>query len=74
MVFMMFSIFFKGRVYTTLVYQKVKKWLANSNFELDTKYPEGFYMGNRLNFTDDPLVDKGLGYSQYDIFIPIRLK
>ena len=55
-----------------LVYQKISQWLQNTGFELDDSHPNRSYMGHMINPDDE--IKQGLGYHQYEIFVPIRLK
>ena len=55
-----------------MVYKKITQWLENTNFELDDSHPNRTYMGHMINPDDE--VKSGLGYNQYEIFVPIRVK
>lgn len=55
-----------------LVEQKIKAWLQNTGFELDDTQKNRTYMGHMINSDDE--IKQGLGYNQYEIFVPIRLK
>lgn len=46
--------------------------LETTDFALDQSRPERTYMGHMIN--PCPEIEKGLGYQQYEIFVPIRLK
>ena len=54
-----------------LTYEKVLKWIEGTGFELDQTYSNRTYMGHMINPCDE--VKKGLGYNQYEIFVPIKL-
>lgn len=55
-----------------LVNQKIMKWLESTGFELDERHGNRTYMGHMINPTFE--IKQGLGYHQYEIFVPIKLK
>lgn len=55
-----------------LVNEKIIKWLETTGFELDDSHPNRTFMGHMINPDDE--IKTGLGYNQYEIFVPIRLK
>lgn len=55
-----------------LVNQKIVKWLESTGFELDERHGNRTYMGHMINPSEE--IKQGLGYHQYEIFVPIKLK
>lgn len=55
-----------------IVNQKIIKWLENTGFELDERHGNRTYMGHMVNPSSE--IKQGLGYNQYEIFVPIKLK
>lgn len=54
---------------TGLVLKKIEKWIEGTNFEIRQGCP---HMGHMINPTDD--IKQGLGYHQFEIFVPIQLR
>jgi len=48
------------------------KWIETTGFELDQSRSGRHHMGHMINPCDE--IKKGLGYHQYEIFVPIKLK
>jgi len=55
-----------------LVIKKIMQWIETTGFELDQSRSGRHHMGHMIN--PSPEIKKGLGYHQYEMFIPIRLK
>lgn len=55
-----------------IVNQKIMKWLENTGFELDERHGNRTYMGHMVNPSSE--IKQGLGYHQYEIFVPIKLR
>ena len=55
-----------------IVNQKIMKWLETTGFELDERHGNRTYMGHMVNPSNE--IKQGLGYHQYEIFVPIKLK
>lgn len=55
-----------------LVCKKIEKWIENTGFEIRSKADGYHYMGHMINPSDEIL--KGLGYHQFEVFIPVKLK
>lgn len=55
-----------------IVNQKIIKWLENTGFELDQRHSNRTFMGHMINPSDE--IKQGLGYHQYEIFVPIKLR
>lgn len=55
-----------------IVNQKIMKWLETTGFELDERHGNRTYMGHMVNPSNE--IKQGLGYHQYEILVPIKLK
>lgn len=55
-----------------IVNNKILKWLENTGFEFDERHGNRTYMGHMINPSSE--VKQGLGYNQYEIFVPIKLR
>lgn len=55
-----------------IVNQKIMKWLEHTGFELDERHGNRTYMGHMVNPSNE--IKQGLGYHQYEIFVPIKLR
>ncbi len=53
-------------------YRQIVDWLEDTGFALDDSHPERTHMGHMIN--PCPEIEKGLGYQQYEIFVPVKLK
>ena len=56
----------------SLVIEKIMKWIESTNFEFDEIRGRRYCMGHMINPTEE--IKKGLGYHQYELFVPIKLK
>lgn len=55
-----------------IVNKKIIKWLENTGFELDKRHSNRTNMGHMINPSSE--IKQGLGYHQYEIFVPIKLR
>lgn len=55
-----------------IVNNKILKWLENTGFEFDERHGNRTYMGHMINPSSE--IKQGLGYNQYEIFVPIKLR
>jgi len=55
-----------------LVVKKIEKWLERTGFEIRKKADGYHYMGHMINPSDE--IKQGLGYDQFEVFVPIKLK
>lgn len=55
-----------------LVIEKIMKWIETTNFEFDEIRGKRYRMGHMINPSDE--IKKGLGYHQFELFVPIKLK
>jgi len=56
----------------SLVYERIKQWIQKTSFDLDESHPTRSYMGHMINPTDE--IKQALGYHQYEIFVPVKLR
>jgi len=56
----------------TLVIEKIMKWIETTNFEFDEIRGRRYRMGHMINPTEE--IKKGLGYHQFELFVPIKLR
>ncbi len=54
------------------VIAKIQQWLAGTGFEPDDRHPGRTFMGHMISPCDE--IKQGLGYQQYEVFVPVRLK